>query len=91
VDDVSRFMTDVNVPFTNNAAERDPRMEKVHQKISGCYPGLASAKMFFALRSYKMIRQRNGVNGYQAIVNAFEGHVPRFMANWGNNETSIAG
>jgi transposase len=91
IDDVSRFMTDVNFPFTNNAAERDLRMEKVHQKISGCYRSLASAKMFFALRSYKMTCQRNGVNGYQAIVNAFEGHVPRFMANWGNNEIRTAG
>ena len=51
-DDVLRFTSDPNVPFDNNLAERDIRMIKLQQKISGCWRSRDGAESFLALRSY---------------------------------------
>jgi hypothetical protein len=49
---VLRFMKDLDVPFTNNLAERDLRMAKVRQKISGCFRTLENARSYARIRSF---------------------------------------
>ena len=49
---VLRFAHDFQVPFDNNLAERDIRMIKLQQKISGCWRTTSGAEQFLALRAY---------------------------------------
>jgi hypothetical protein len=50
--DVLRFIDHANVAFTNNLGERDIRMTKLHQKISGCFRSWKGAHIFGSTRSY---------------------------------------
>jgi transposase len=59
-DDVLRFLHHPNVPFTNNQAERDARMMKLRQKISGGYRSQDSADDFAVIRSVISTAKKQG-------------------------------
>ena len=66
--DVLRFLKDPAVPFTNNQAERDVRMMKVKQKISGGFRCLDAATDFADIRSFISTAKKQGCNVIQAIA-----------------------
>ena len=72
-DEVLRSLDDCRVPFDNNQAERDLRMVKLQQKISGCWRTLAGAEAFLALRSYLSTARKHGMNPLTVLGQLFQG------------------
>jgi transposase len=69
------FLDDFNVPFDNNLAERDLRMLKVQQKISGCFRSWDGAKHAAAVRSYLSTMRKQGHNPLHLLRELFAGRL----------------
>lgn len=80
-DDVLRFMTHPRVPFTNNLAEQNLRMVKVHQKISGCFRSWDGAYTFCRIRGFLLTCQKHHFSPSLALSMLFNGQLPPFVSN----------
>jgi transposase len=74
-DDVVRFATDFRSPWDNNQAERDVRMVKLQQKISGSWRTLAGARGYCAIRSYISTMRKQDHDILDGLRRIFEGQV----------------
>ena len=69
------FAKDPHVPFTNNRAERDLRMSKVKQKVSGCFRTSKYAHAYCRISSYLQTMANKGYNPLIAIQMALAGDI----------------
>ncbi len=72
-DDYLRFTSNWEVPPGNNGTERDIRMAKLRQKVSGCLRTLTGARQFCAIRSYPSTAAKHGLHFFDALVMLTEG------------------
>lgn len=72
-DQVLEFLEDTSVPFTNNLAERDLRMVKVQQKISGTFRSDEGVTAFCTIRSYLSTMRKQGRSMLGAMAAVFTG------------------
>lgn len=72
-DGILAFMRDFAVPFTNNWSERDLRMMKLREKISGSFRSFAALVDFCRIRGYVSTARKNGLTALDALRRAFAG------------------
>ncbi|AEH09113.1 hypothetical protein FsymDg_3089 [Candidatus Protofrankia datiscae] len=71
--DYLRFTRNTRIPADNNGSERDIRMIKLRQKVSGCLRTLTGARQFCAIRSYLSTATKHGIPLFDALVQLAEG------------------
>jgi len=67
------FMADFRVPFDNNQVERDLRILKVKQKISGCFRTEKGADEWCQVRSYVSTMKKQGLGVMETIRSVYAG------------------
>jgi len=72
-EDYLRFTADWRISADNNGSERDIRMAKLKQKVSGCLRTLTGARQFCAIRSYLSTAAKHGLQFFVALVMLTEG------------------
>lgn len=73
-DSILAFMRDFAVPFDNNQSERDLRMMKLRQKISGTFRNFTALVNFCRIRGYVSTARKNGLNALDALQRTFHGN-----------------
>ena len=76
--EILRFMKERDVPFDNNLAERDLRMVKVRQKISGTFRNMDRVEDYCRIRSYISTMKKQNKDVFSALVESF---TPDFKEN----------
>jgi transposase len=71
-ENVLAFLTHPLIPFDNNQGERDLRMAKLKQKISGCFRGSDGGDVFSRIRGYVSTLRKNDLNILDGIQSAFD-------------------
>ncbi len=71
--DYLRFVTDFRVPFDNNAAEREIRMVRLREKVSGCLRTLVGAEDFAVVRSYLATATKHGMEFLHVLAELVQG------------------
>ena len=69
---VIKFIHNKDTPFDNNIAERDLRMVKLKQKVSGCFKTVQGGKIFCRIRSYISSVRKQGYSILDSIVRALK-------------------